>query len=74
MVAVARCLSEQPIQIVTNSIPVAQVFWKSNRANVILTGGYLYPRLGVQLGPISEKCGFLGCAQTATDKSCLYRI
>jgi len=52
---VARCLSERPIQIGTNSIPVAQVFWDSKQAEVILTGGYLYPRLGVQLGPICEK-------------------
>lgn len=52
---VARCLNERPIQIVTNSIPVAQTFWDSKRAEVILTGGYLYPRLGVQLGPICEK-------------------
>lgn len=55
VVEVARCLSERPIQIVTNSIPVAQTFWDSKRAEVILTGGYLYPRLGVQLGPICEK-------------------
>ncbi len=55
VVEVARCLSERSIQIVTNSIPVAQTFWDSKRAEVILTGGYLYPRLGVQLGPICEK-------------------
>jgi DeoR/GlpR family transcriptional regulator of sugar metabolism len=55
VVEAARCLSERPIQIVTNSIPVAQTFWDSKRAEVILTGGYLYPRLGVQLGPICEK-------------------
>lgn len=52
---VGRCLSERPIQIVTNSIPVAQLFWDSKQAEVILTGGYLYPRLGVQLGPICER-------------------
>jgi DeoR/GlpR family transcriptional regulator of sugar metabolism len=46
---VARCLSDRPIQIVTNSIPVAQTFWDSKQAEVILTGGYLFPRLGVQL-------------------------
>jgi DeoR/GlpR family transcriptional regulator of sugar metabolism len=55
VVEAARCLSERPIQIVTNSIPVAQIFWDSKQAEVILTGGYLYPRLGVQLGPICEK-------------------
>lgn len=55
VVEAANCLRERPIQIVTNSIPVAQAFWDSKRAEVILTGGYLYPRLGVQLGPICEK-------------------
>ncbi|MGD0830233.1 MAG: DeoR/GlpR family DNA-binding transcription regulator [Terracidiphilus sp.] len=55
VVEAARCLCDRPIQIVTNSIPVAQSFWDSKRAEVILTGGYLYPRLGVQLGPICEK-------------------
>src|ERR1035437_3194124 len=55
VVEAARCLSERPIQIVTNSIPVAQIFWDSKQAEVILTGGYLYPRLGGQLGPICEK-------------------
>lgn len=52
---VARNLSSRHIQIVTNSIPVAQVFWDSKQAEVTLTGGYLYPRLGVQLGPICER-------------------
>lgn len=55
VVEVARRLSDRPIQIVTNSLPVAQIFWDSKQAEVILTGGYLYPRLGVQLGPICEK-------------------
>lgn len=55
VVEVARCLSQRSIHVVTNSIPVAQAFWDSKQAEVILTGGYLYPRLGVQLGPICEK-------------------
>jgi len=53
-VEVARNLSNKVIQVVTNSIPVAQVFWESKEVEVTLTGGYLYPRLGVQLGPICE--------------------
>ena len=52
---VARNLSNRLIQIVTNSIPVAQIFWDSKQAEVTLTGGYLYPRLGVQIGPICER-------------------
>ena len=55
VVEVARNLSDRPIQVVTNSIPVAQVFWDSKQVEVTLTGGYLYPRLGVQLGPICER-------------------
>jgi DeoR family transcriptional regulator, fructose operon transcriptional repressor len=55
VVEVARHLANKSIQIVTNSIPVAQIFWDSKRVEVTLTGGYLYPRLGVQLGPICER-------------------
>jgi DeoR family transcriptional regulator, fructose operon transcriptional repressor len=54
-VEVAKGLNDKSVQIVTNSIPVAQVFWNSKQAEITLTGGYLYPRLGVQLGPICEK-------------------
>ena len=55
VVEVARNLTEKPIQVVTNSVPVAQVFWESKQVEVTLTGGYVYPRLGVQLGPICER-------------------
>lgn len=52
---VARRLVDRPIQIITNSIPVAQIFWDCRQTEVTLTGGYLYPRLGIQLGPICEQ-------------------
>ena len=52
---VARCLLGRPIQIITNSIPVAQIFWECRQTEVTLTGGYLYPRLGIQFGPICER-------------------
>jgi DeoR family fructose operon transcriptional repressor len=52
---VARRLIDRPIQIITNSIPVAQIFWDCRQTEVTLTGGYLYPRLGIQLGPICER-------------------
>ena len=52
---VARCLLARPIQIITNSIPVAQIFWECKQTEVTLTGGYLYPRLGIQFGPICER-------------------
>ena len=52
---VARCLLCRPIQIITNSIPVAQIFWECPQTEVTLTGGLLYPRLGIQFGPIAER-------------------
>jgi DeoR family transcriptional regulator, fructose operon transcriptional repressor len=55
VVEVARNLNERAIQIITNSIPVAQLFWESKQTEVILTGGYLYPKLGIQLGPICQR-------------------
>jgi DeoR/GlpR family transcriptional regulator of sugar metabolism len=54
-VEVAKNLVSKPIQVITNSIPVVQVFWDSKQVELTLTGGYFYPRLGVQLGPICEK-------------------
>jgi DeoR/GlpR family transcriptional regulator of sugar metabolism len=54
-VEVAKNLISRPIQVITNSIPVVQVFWESKEVEVTLTGGYFYPRLGVQLGPICER-------------------
>jgi DeoR family transcriptional regulator, fructose operon transcriptional repressor len=54
-VEVARNLFGRTLQVITNSIPIAQVFWDCKRVEVTLTGGYLYPRLGLQLGPICEQ-------------------
>lgn len=55
VVEAAKALADRPVQVVTNSLPVAQVFWDSKQVEVTLTGGYLYPRLGIQLGPICER-------------------
>jgi DeoR/GlpR family transcriptional regulator of sugar metabolism len=55
VVEVARNLQHRSIHVITNSIPIAQVFWESKRAEVVLTGGYLYPRTGALLGPLCER-------------------
>lgn len=55
VVEVAKNLFGRPLQIITNSIPVAQVFWDCKSVEVNLTGGYLYPRVGAQVGPICEQ-------------------
>ncbi len=48
---VARLLVGRPLQIVTNSLPVANLFASSSNSDLVLLGGYVYPRSGVSLGP-----------------------
>ena len=48
---VARSLVDQPIQIITNSLPVANLFTSASPTEVIVSGGVIYPRLGVLVGP-----------------------
>ena len=50
---VARLLVGRPLQIVTNSLPIANLFASSRETDLILLGGYIYPRTGVALGPLT---------------------
>ncbi len=50
---VARYLENKSPQIVTNSLPVANLFAAANRLEVIVSGGVVYPRLGVLVGPLA---------------------
>lgn len=50
---VARALVGRPIQIVTNSLPIAQLAQSAKETDLILIGGYVYPRTGVALGPLA---------------------
>jgi DeoR family transcriptional regulator, fructose operon transcriptional repressor len=43
-----------PLQIVTNSLPIANLFLNDERVELVLTGGLMYPRYGVLLGPGAE--------------------
>jgi DeoR/GlpR family transcriptional regulator of sugar metabolism len=48
---VARLLVGRAVQIVTNSLPIATLFASRHEADLVLLGGYIYPRTGVALGP-----------------------
>ncbi len=48
---VAKLLVGRPVQIVTNSLPIAALFANRREADLVLLGGYVYPRTGVALGP-----------------------
>lgn len=50
---VARALVGRPVQIVTNSLPIATLIAASKETDLILIGGYVYPKTGVALGPIA---------------------
>jgi len=51
---VARLLVGRPLQIVTNSLPVANLFAANAGCDLVLVGGYVYPRTGVALGPHAD--------------------
>jgi DeoR family fructose operon transcriptional repressor len=50
---VARLLVGRTLQIVTNSLPIAQLFANRREADLIMLGGYVYPKTGVALGPLT---------------------
>lgn len=50
---VARHLEDKAPHIITHSLPVANLFAGANRLEVVVTGGVIYPRLGVLVGPLT---------------------
>lgn len=52
--AVARLIVDKRLQVITNSLPVASLFSEVGSVETIVTGGSIYSRLGVLLGPMCE--------------------
>jgi DeoR/GlpR family transcriptional regulator of sugar metabolism len=52
---VARLLVGRRLQIVTNSLPVANLFASNANNDLVIVGGYVYPRTGVALGPYANQ-------------------
>lgn len=52
---VAKLLVGRAVQIVTNSLPIAQLFASSRETDLIMLGGYVFPRTGVALGPLTVR-------------------
>lgn len=50
---VARHLEGKVPHIITNSLPVANLFAGSHKLEVTVSGGVIYPRLGVLVGPLA---------------------
>jgi DeoR/GlpR family transcriptional regulator of sugar metabolism len=52
---VARLLVGRSLQIVTNSLPIANFFASSRETDLVMLGGYVYPKTGVALGPLTVR-------------------
>jgi DeoR/GlpR family transcriptional regulator of sugar metabolism len=52
---VAQRLVGRPVQVVTNSLPVANLFVSSTQTDLILIGGYVHSRTGVALGQYANE-------------------
>ena len=50
---VAVQLEAKTPHLITNSLPVANHFSASSRMEVVVTGGVIYPKLGVLVGPLA---------------------
>lgn len=51
----AQLLVGRPLQVVTNSLPVANLFTSSENADLVLIGGYVHTKTGVSLGPYANQ-------------------
>lgn len=51
----AQLLVGRPLQVVTNSLPVANLFTSSDSADLVFVGGYVHAKTGVSLGPYANQ-------------------
>ena len=52
---VARLLVGRPLHVVTNSLPVANLFGSDATSDLVFVGGNICPRTGVSQGPFAHK-------------------
>jgi DeoR family transcriptional regulator, fructose operon transcriptional repressor len=50
---VAKELEGKTPHIITNSLPIANLYASNSKVEVVLSGGVIYPRLGVLVGPLA---------------------
>src|SRR5579863_2241934 len=50
---VARNLIGKSLQVVTNSLPVVNLLANQPQIELVIIGGYVYPKTGVALGPLA---------------------
>lgn len=50
---VAKHLEAKSPQVFTNSLPIANLYSATNKVETVVSGGVIYPRLGVLVGPLA---------------------
>ncbi|MDO8542803.1 MAG: DeoR/GlpR family DNA-binding transcription regulator [Opitutaceae bacterium] len=53
--AVARLLAGKRIRVITNSLPVASLFGEIGNVETIVSGGTIFGRIGMLVGPLCEQ-------------------
>lgn len=51
----AKQLVGRPLQVVTNSLPLASLFASNDQVDLVVLGGYVHSRTGVTLGPYANQ-------------------
>ena len=51
----ARLLVNRSVQVVTNSLPIAHLLGGERAADLVILAGYVYPKTGVALGPLTVR-------------------
>jgi len=52
---VARLLVGRPLHVVTNSLPLANLFASDTNSDLVMVGGNICPRTGVAQGPLADQ-------------------
>src|SRR4029077_15347763 len=50
-----KLLVGRSLQVVTNSLPIANLLASSRETDLVMLGGYVYPKTGVALGPLTVR-------------------
>jgi DeoR family transcriptional regulator, fructose operon transcriptional repressor len=50
---VARNLNGKSLQVVTNSLPIVGLLANQSQIELVMIGGYVYPKTGVAIGPLA---------------------
>src|SRR4029077_11337280 len=50
-----KLLVGRSLQVVTNSLPIANLLASGRETDLVMLGGYVYPKTGVALGPLTVR-------------------